>query len=232
MHVEPESYPCRLYLISAPQFDLDVFERELRAALAAGDVGCFQLRLKDTPDAEIYAAARRLIPVCREHDVAFIMNDRADIALEVGADGVHLGQDDLLQTPIASVRKQMGEEMVIGVSCHDSTHMAMQAGEDGADYVAFGAFFPTNSKSPEKLARYGTPDNELLDWWYHYTVLPCVAIGGMTPQNCGPIVAAGADFIAAIQSIWQYPAGAAQAVADFNAAIKQGSKQRRALDAA
>ncbi len=168
--------------------------------------------------------ASALRPICRQHEIAFLINDRPDLAMQVGADGVHIGQDDLEFWPIDKTRQIMGNDFIIGVSCHDSSHLAMQAGEDGADYVAFGAFHPTKSKSPEKLAQYGTPELETLTWWHHYTVLPCVAIGGMTPQNCGKIVSAGADFIAAITAIWEHPESPAKAVQEFNEAIKQGLK--------
>ena len=129
-------------------------------------------------------------------------------------------------TPGAA-RALLGDQKVIGVSCHDSSHLAMEAGENGADYVAFGAFFPTKSKSPEKLAKYGTPKPEIIEWWSTYTTVPCVAIGGMTPQNCAPFVAAGADFIAAITAIWEHPKGAAAAVKEFNKAIKAALKNAR-----
>ncbi len=225
-------HPCRLYLISPPHFQLSAFEEQLRSAISGGDIGAFQLRMKDADDQDIKAAAAHLLPICREHGIAFIINDRPDIAMEVGADGAHLGQDDLNFWPIDKTRQIMGPDFVIGISCHDSSHMAMQAGEDGADYVAFGAFYPTKSKSPEKLAHYGTPKPDMLEWWYHYTVLPCVAIGGMTPENCAPLVAAGADFIAAITAIWEHPQSPAKAVSEFNTAIKEGIKQRKALEAA
>jgi thiamine-phosphate pyrophosphorylase len=225
-------HPCRLYLISPPAIELDAFEHSLKDALQGGDVGAFQLRLKDAADAEIFAAARRLLPICRAHQVAFIMNDRPDIAAEIGADGVHLGQDDLDTWPIDKARQTIGPEGVIGVSCHDSSHLAMQAGEQDVDYIAFGAFFPTQSKSPEALAKYGTPTLDMLRWWYEYTVLPCVAIGGMTPANCGPAVTAGADFIAAITAVWQHAQGPKQAVADFNRSIKLALKQRKPAEAA
>lgn len=233
MQTEQElGHPSRLYLISPPAIEPEVFAVQLREALSGGDVGAFQLRLKDTPDAQIYAAARLLIPVCRECDVAFILNDRADIAADVGADGVHLGQDDVQSTPVAKARALLGPEAVIGVSCHDSSHLAMEAGEQGADYVAFGAFYPTKSKDPAKLAQYGTPTLDMLDWWYTYTVVPCVAIGGMTPQNCGPMVSAGADFIAAITAVWEHPDGPKAAVAAFNEAIRVALKSRKPLEAA
>lgn len=218
-----ESYMCRLYLISPPALEPEAFAHVLEAALEAGDVGAFQLRLKDATDAMIADAARVLLPICRKHEVAFLINDRVDLAIEVGADGVHLGQDDM---PLKQARAILGEERVIGISCHDSGHMAMEAGEAGADYVAFGAFHATKSKSPEKLAQYGTPTAEILEWWSTYTTVPCVAIGGMTPENCVPFVAAGADFIAAITAVWEHPQGAAAAVKAFNGAIRQGIKAR------
>jgi len=223
-------HPCRLYLISPPLIDLPAFESSLKEALSGGDVGAFQLRLKETSDAEIIEAARALLPICREHNVAFILNDRPDIAVEVGADGVHLGQDDLAVWPLVKARETMGTDAVIGVSCHDSSHLAMDAGEMGADYVAFGAFFPTTSKSPEKLAKYGTPTAEMLEWWYPYTVLPCVAIGGMTPRNCAEVVAAGADFVAAITAVWDHTGGPKQAVENFNDAIRKAIKDRNKPD--
>ena len=218
-----DSYLCRLYLISPPVVDPAAFARTLDEALAAGDVGAFQLRLKDATDEQILAAARAIMPVCKKHDVAFLINDRVDLVIETQADGVHLGQDDM---PLKQARAILGEDRVIGVSCHDSGHMAMEAGEHGADYVAFGAFHPTQSKSPEKLAKYGTPTAEIIHWWSTYTTVPCVAIGGMTPENCVELVKNGADFVAAITAVWSHPEGPSAAVAAFNNAIKQGLKKR------
>lgn len=205
--------PCRLYLISPPAIDLPRFAETLKSAFSGGDVGAFQLRLKNANDDEIVQAAEILLPICRGHGVAFILNDRADLAAKIGADGVHLGQDD---GKVKAARKLVGKDAIIGVSCHDSKHLAMEAGEQGADYVAFGAFYPTTSKSPEALAKYGTPTPDILNWWQAYTVLPCVAIGGINPQNCLPLVHSGADFIAVIQAVWNHPEGAKVAVAEFN----------------
>ncbi len=213
----------RLYLITPPAIDLTTFPASLEAAFAGGDIGAVQLRLKEVDDATILAASRALQPMCAAHGAAFILNDRPDLAAEVRADGVHLGQDDLLNWPIPRIRALIGEEAVIGVSCHDSMHLAMEAGEQEADYVAFGAFYPTKSKNAEYLARYGTPTPELLTWWSKHTVLPSVAIGGMTPANCGPLVAAGADFIAVITAVWEHPAGPDVAVAEFNEAIRKAT---------
>jgi thiamine-phosphate pyrophosphorylase len=220
-----EPYLCRLYLISPPKLVLPAFAAELESALDAGDVGAFQLRLKHASDEEIRNTVRILMPICHAHEVAFILNDRVDLAHDLGCDGVHLGQEDM---KLAEARKVLGEHKVIGISCHDSSHLAMEAGEGGADYVAFGAFHPTQSKSPEKLAMYGTPTSEILNWWSVHTTVPSVAIGGLTPENCVELVTAGADFIAAITAVWSRPEGPAQAVADFNEAIKQGLKARSA----
>lgn len=217
------SYLCRLYLISPPKVSVASFAGKLEAALAAGDVGAFQLRLKGASDAEIRDAVRALQPIAHAHGVAFILNDRVDLAAELGCDGVHLGQED---TSLADARAVLGRDKVIGISCHDSPHLAMEAGEGGADYVAFGAFYPTQSKEPEKLAKYGVPTAEILNWWSVHTTVPSVAIGGLTPENCVELVKEGADFIAAITAVWSAPTGPAQAVAAFNQAIKQGLKAR------
>ena len=218
-----DDFLCRLYLISPPHVDLAVFPDALRAALSGGDVGAFQLRLKDASDEQILAASEVLAPICHAKGVAFILNDRVDLVRRAGADGVHLGQED---TPVRAAREQLGEQAIIGISCHDSGHLAMEAGDGGADYVAFGAFHPTQSKSPEKLAKYGTPTTDLLQWWTTYTTIPCVAIGGLTAENAVPLVTAGADFIAAITAVWSHPEGPAAAVQAFNQAIKRGVKAR------
>ena len=222
MNAEP--YLCRLYLISPGKFVLPTFAAELEAALSAGDVGAFQLRMKDATDDMIRDAVRVLMPIVHAHGVAFMLNDRVDLAKELKVDGVHLGQEDM---KLADARKALGENIAIGISCHDSGHLAMEAGEAGADYVAFGAYHPTKSKSPEKLAMYGTPAPDLLSWWSTYTTVPSVAIGGLTPENCGELVIQGADFIAAITAVWSHPDGPAAAVKAFNKAIKESLKARR-----
>jgi len=216
--VSEAGHRCRLYLVSPPAIDLPKFIAQVEDAFAGGDVGCLQLRLKDVPEAEILKAADKLLPLCAKHGVAFIINDSPKIAKQCGADGVHLGQDD---GSVAEARALLGEDKVIGVSCHDSKHLAMEAGERGADYVAFGAFYPTTSKNPESLARWGTPKPEILAWWQEYMVLPCVAIGGINPSNCGVLAASGADFVAAITAVWNNPEGASKAVAAFNKSIEE-----------
>jgi thiamine-phosphate pyrophosphorylase len=202
---------CRLYLITPPALEPEVFADRLAAALDAGNVACVQLRLKALNDDGIRRAAAALMPVCHARDVAFLVNDRPDLAAECGADGVHIGADDM---DYASARATVGADAIVGVSCYDSRHAALEVGEAGADYVAFGAFFATGTKTPRARA---TP--EILRWWSDLTVIPCVAIGGITPQNCGALVEAGADFLAVISAVWDDPDGPAAAVKGFNEAI-------------
>ena len=203
----------RLYLITPPQIDLQAFAPRLDEALSAGDVACLQLRLKNTDnhpaDEELIAEAiARLMPVAHRHDVAFILNDNPELAAKYDCDGVHIGQDDMAY---AAARAIMGDDKIIGVTCHDSKHSAMEAGEAGADYVAFGAFYDTQTKQAKSNA-----DADILSFWQEFVELPCVAIGGITPDNAAPLVAAGADFIAASGGVWQHGEGAAAAVRAFN----------------
>ena len=203
----------RLYLITPPALDPDAFATELEEALAGGDVACLQLRLKDVDDASIRRATRILLPIAQAHDVAFIMNDRPDLAAELDCDGVHVGEED---APYAEARRLLGSDRIVGVTCGDSRHRAVVASEAGADYVAFGAFFPSMTKAGAKYR--ATP--EVLRDWSETTVVPCCAIGGITQQNCGPLVEAGADFLAVIGSIWSYPQGPRAAVRDFYAVFE------------
>lgn len=198
---------CRLYLISPPAFELDAFAAELEQALAGADVAAFQLRLKDVPDEAIVRAAQRLIGPVQAAGCAFLLNDRPDLALRVGADGVHVGQQD---APYAEARRLLGPDRIVGVTCHDSRHLAMEAGEAGADYVAFGAFFPTATKAAPTRA-----DPELLSWWQETMEIPCVAIGGITLENAAPLINAGADFLAVSAGVWGHPAGPKAAVQGF-----------------
>lgn len=203
--------PCQLYLISPPEIDVEAHAAALREALAAGEVAAYQLRLKGVDDEAILAAAAVLLPVCREADVAFILNDRADLAKACGADGVHLGQED---GSASEARRLLGADAQIGVTCHDSRHLAMEAGEAGANYVAFGAFFPTGTKAVEHRA-----ETDILRWWTAISPIPCVAIGGITPENCAPPVRAGADFLAVSAAVWAAADGPAGAVRRFGEAM-------------
>ncbi len=200
-----------LYLITPPRFDVAAFSRALSKALDAGPVAAVQLRLKDVTDDEIRRSCNTLRPVVQRRDVAFLLNDRPDLAAELGCDGVHIGQED---ASYADARRFVGNDRTVGVTCHDSRHLAMTAAEAGADYVAFGAFFPTTTKDPPTSA-----DPEILDWWSGLFEIPCVAIGGITPSNCISLVEAGADFLAVSAGVWSDPAGPGEAVRAFNAAI-------------
>lgn len=202
---------CRLYLITPPQIVLAQFADDLARALEGGDVACVQLRLKDCPDDEVKHAAEMLMPIVHKHNAAFIINDRPDIARAVNADGVHIGQRD---ASYAEARKLLGPDKIVGVTCHNSRHLAMEAAEAGADYVAFGAFFPTITKDVETHAA-----PELLTWWQETFLIPCVAIGGIKVENCGLLAQAGADFVAVSSGVWNHPDGPKTAVAAFNRMI-------------
>jgi len=167
-----------------------------------------QLRLKDLPDAEILRAGEILMPIVQAANAAFIVNDRADLAKRLGADGVHVGQED---TPYAEARALMGPKGIVGVTCHDSRHLAMEAAEAGADYVAFGAFFETSTKQAKTKA-----DPSILTWWQEMMNAPCVAIGGITPDNARGLAEAGADFLAVSSGVWDHPEGPAVAVKRLN----------------
>jgi thiamine-phosphate pyrophosphorylase len=222
---KPAVADCRLYLITPANLDgdrLDAFATALTEALAAGDVACVQLRLKGPDDAPpdpeaVRRAARLLCPIAQARDVAFLMNDFPELAAELGCDGVHVGQED---TPYEAARRIVGANAIVGVTCHDSRHLAMEAAEAGADYVAFGAFFPTGTKTPKTRAR---PD--LIAWWAEMMEVPCVAIGGITVENCAVLVEAGADFLAVAAGVWQYPEGPGAAVKAFNAEIARVKAQ-------
>ena len=198
----------RLYLITPPALDPDRFAKDLEEAFAGGDVASLQLRLKDCDDETIRRAVRVLKPIAQDRAVAFIMNDRPELGAELDCDGVHVGEED---APYTEARRRLGPDRIVGVTCGDSRHRAVVAAEAGADYVAFGAFFPTTTKIAKHQAR-----PELIADWSQTTIVPCVAIGGIAQENCGPLIEAGADFLAVIGAIWSYPAGPRAAVRDFN----------------
>ncbi len=204
---------CRLYLITPPKLEPEGFAEDLAQALDAGDVACLQLRLKDVADDEIRRATEVLMPVARARDVAFLVNDRADLAAEMDADGCHVGQDDM---SYAEARRLVGANAIVGVTAKNSRHLAMEAGEAGADYVAFGAFFETHTKESTTRA-----DPEILAWWSELIEIPCVAIGGITPENCPPLVRAGADFLCAISAVWSHADGPGAGVVAFNRAMDE-----------
>ncbi|MXO64656.1 thiamine phosphate synthase [Altericroceibacterium endophyticum] len=197
---------CQLYLISP----LDVsgtFPDRLEKAVAAGPVAAFQFRVKDMDQHDAAHLAGPLQEICAQADIAFIVNDSISLAKRLKADGVHLGQGD---GSVEEARDELGHDAQIGVTCHASRHMAMEAGENGADYVAFGSFYPSQTKASEHR-----PDLETLTWWQSIFEIPCVAIGGITPQNASPLIEAGADFLAVSAAVWA-AADEAEAIREFH----------------
>lgn len=197
---------CQLYLISPLETGGD-FPQRLRVALEAGPVAAFQFRVKDIGHEEAARLGGPLKDICDEFDVAFIVNDDIALARQLAADGVHLGQSD---EKLKNARAELGDDIQIGITCHDSRHLAMEAGEGGANYVAFGAFFPTQTKETVH-----TPELDILQWWSAMMEIPCVAIGGITPDNCQPLIDAGADFLAVSGAVWNDSEGPAHAVQRF-----------------
>ena len=209
----PRAIEPRLYLITPPRIDEpEAFAATLAEALEGGDVAALQVRLKDLSDKHIGAVVKAIQPLCQARDVALIMNDRPDLAIRLGCDGVHVGQED---APYEEARRILGKDRIVGVTCHDSRHLAMEAAEAGADYVAFGAFFPTTTKDTPTQA-----DPAILEIWQEAMTTPCVAIGGVTVENCGVLLEAGADFLAVSSGVWAHPQGPRAAVAAFNAILR------------
>ncbi len=203
-------YDCHLYLLTPPALPPD-FGSLLAEALDAGAVAALQLRLKDVPDDDIRRAVDLVRPIAQSRGVALILNDRPDLAVETGCDGAHIGAED---GSAADARRLLGPKLQLGVSCYDSRDLALAAGEAGADYVAFGAFFASATKDTDIRA-----DPELLSWWSEIMELPVVAIGGIDAANCGPLVRAGANFLAVTGAVWSFSAGPGAGVRAMNAAI-------------
>ncbi len=212
---------CRLYILTPPRLDdLAGFGHALAGALDAGDVAALQIRLKDAPDDVVAAAVDVLTPIAHARNVAVILNDRPDLAAQLGCDGVHVGQTD---ASLGDARKLMGPGAMIGVTCHDSLHLAMEAAEGGADYVAFGAFYPTTTKDAPTRATL-----DLLTGWQTDMVIPCVAIGGVTVETAREVARAGADFVAVSAGVWAHAEGHAAAVRALNREIAAGVAERDA----
>ena len=205
---------CQLYLITPPAFEPATLAERLKAALGGGPVACLQIRLKEVDDDAIKRATESLLPICHDHGVPVLMNDRPDLALLTGCDGAHVGQDD---TPYEEARRILGKEAMIGVTCKASPHLAIEAADAGADYVAFGAFFQTSTKQATVSAT-----AEILEWWSALSPIPSVAIGGITSENCRPLVEAGVDFLAVVGGVWNHPDGEAAAVKAFETAMARG----------
>jgi len=205
---------CQLYLITPPAFQPAAFAPVLQAALDAAPVAALQIRLKAATDDQVRQAVKALLPICHAKNVAVILNDRPDLAAELGCDGVHIGQED---ASYAEARRLMGPDRTVGVTCHDSRHLAMEAAERGADYVAFGAFFPTTTKDAKTQA-----DIDIIAWWSELMTTPCVAIGGITTENCTPLIEAGADFLAVSSGVWNHPEGPTVAMGRFKELLQLG----------
>ncbi len=210
---------CKLYLISPPEFELAEMAHNLKEAFKGGEIAVFQLRMKTleplsqqyilpADEGDVRAAVAVLMPICRENNCAFILNDNVKLAAELGCDGVHLGDEDI---SVKEARAIVGKNFVIGASCYASKDRAFQACEEGADYVAFGAFYDTKTKTPK-----GRPSLELLEFWSRFTNIPCVAIGGIKVGNAEPVIKAGADLIAVVTGVWDHGQGVTAAVRDFN----------------
>ena len=197
-----------IYLISPEAIttpaELDAFAGALEEAVATGLAAAFQLRLKNVSDAWIGEVTKRLLPICQAHDVAFIMNDRPDLAVKLGCDGVHVSPDD---ADFAKVRDIIGDELIFGATCSASRDLAFEAGEAGADYVAFGAFYPTKTKDAKSRT-----SPEILEWWSGIAELPSCAIGGINASNCRVLMQAGADYLAVVSAVWDHADGPAAGV--------------------
>lgn len=198
---------CQLYLITPPRIDAG-FAATLDAVLAENVASVLQIRLKDHAENQLPGLAPPLVKAAKRHGVTVLMNDRPDLAMRFGMDGVHIGQED---APYAEARAAVGKTGLVGVTCHDSRHLAMTAAERGADYVAFGAMYTTATKSPKASA---SPD--IIEWWSELFEVPCVAIGGITVENAKPVIEAGADFIAVSSGVWAHKDGPVAAVRAFS----------------
>lgn len=200
-----DAHPCQIYLITPPKIDdVDAFAELLALVLAGAPVGCLQIRLKDTPRERIAEIAKAVLSITQANETALIINDNPEIAAEIGADGVHLGQMDM---DVKSAQELLSAGSIIGVTCHNSKDLAFKAGSDGAHYVAFGSFFESTTKPDARPA-----DLELLTWWHETMEIPSVAIGGITVDNAQDVIAAGADFIALSSGVWDCPNGPVLAV--------------------
>ena len=202
----------RLYLITPPEIDtVSGFVAKAEQAFAGGDVAALQIRIKDADEVIDRSVSRALAlalkPICAAANVALIMNDAPDLCAELDLDGVHVGASD---TPVAQAREIVGLDRIVGATCKNSRDKAMRAAEAGADYVAFGAFYPTPTKQNATPA-----DIETLEAWAEFATVPVVAIGGVTADNAAPLIAAGADFIAVVRAVWDHPQGPKAGVAAF-----------------
>ena len=202
----------KIYLISPPKINLDNFVIDLEVALKTNKVPVFQLRLKNISDQEVLEIGKKLLKICHQNNTLFILNDREDLALQIGADGVHLGSDDC---NVLKARKMVPENFIIGASCYDSKHLAAQAAEDGANYVAFGTFFPSKTKNSA-----GKPTPEIIKWCNEILNVGSVAIGGINANNCHEIALAEPDFVSIISYVWDNENGIKSAIEQLFSSLK------------
>ncbi|MDQ1120094.1 MULTISPECIES: thiamine phosphate synthase [Pseudoxanthomonas] len=192
----PASLPRGLYLLT-PDLDDDAqLLARVRPLLDSGAVTWLQYRNKSVDDAQRARQAAALLPLCRAAGVPLIINDDAALAVELGAAGLH--REDAT-TPLAELRAALGPDALLGASCYDQPALAYEAVEEGASYVSFGAFFASRSKPGPHRATTAVFDATA------GLGVPRVAIGGLTPANAGPIIAAGADLVAAIGGVFDAP---------------------------
>ena len=203
---------CKLYLITPEIMEPNVFSAHLAAAIDAGNVACVQLRVKNASRDWLARTIEILRPTVQDRDVAFILNDDPELAANTGCDGVHVGQSD---TSYEKTRALVGKDAIVGVTCLDSIDLAMRAAEQGANYVAFGAFFETKTKVSK-----GQPSSDILTTWNTIATIPCVTIGGIKPENCATLVSAGAHFLAVVSAVWDHPLGPSAAIKEFNQIIQ------------
>jgi len=215
MNIKTTKHKCRLYLITPPDFILSEFRQKLALALDSGDIACVQLRLKNASERRIMKTIESLRPIVQERNVSFILNDDPKLAYQGGCNGVHIGQKDAVYE---DARDILGASATIGVTCKNDPQLAILASENGADYVAFGAFFPTKTK-----ITYNRASPEIINIWSQTMNIPSVAIGGITPKNCAPLVRAGANFLAVISSVWEHAGGPGAAIKEFNRVISNNS---------
>ena len=215
MNIKATNHKCRLYLITPSDFKLSEFRQKLALALDSGDIACVQLRLKNASERRIMKTIESLRPIVQERNVSFILNDDPKLAYQGGCNGVHIGQKDVVYE---DARDILGASATIGVTCKNDPQLAILASENGADYVAFGAFFPTKTK-----ITYNRASPEIINIWSQTMNIPSVAIGGITPKNCAPLVRAGANFLAVISSVWEHAGGPGAAIKEFNRVISNNS---------
>ncbi|HHL43312.1 MAG TPA: thiamine phosphate synthase [Hellea balneolensis] len=205
-----ENPTCQIYLITPPSIgDIQAFSRILQTTLAAAPIACLQIRIKDRAPEDIINLATEIVPICHAHETLVIMNDDPHLVAPCQADGVHLGQSDM---DIKNAQQLLEDDAIIGITCHNSTSLAIEAAMSDADYVAFGSFFESATKPEARPA-----DLEILQWWRHTTIIPSVAIGGITVDNAEAIIKAGADYIALSSGVWDYAKGPAEAVKRLSA---------------